>query len=457
MPIVPPRQNPEHVGGTCTRLLARDPGDVVALRKGRAVTAAEFLAQVGGLARELPDRGAIINVCEDRYHFLVGFAAALTRGLATLLPPNSLDATVHALHREWSASSVLTDVPGRRLDAPILCTGPLVAGPAINAGIPGSTLAAVVFTSGTTGASLPHHKTWQSLLESTARNLRYYLPAGQGSYAVVSTVPAQHMYGFETTALPALRGAIRMHDGRPFYPADVAATLCEVPEPCVLVSTPVHLHALAASGLAFPRLARVLSATSPLQVELANTLEKLFGCDVLEIYGSTEVGSMASRRTAVSNRWHFFDGLTARLDGNTTVISAGHLPEPVQLPDCLEFGEDGSFLLVGRDSDLVKIGGKRTSLAEVTRLILAIPGVDDAVVFRAPGATDSTRLAALVASRSLDSGAVRSALKSVLDPVFIPRPILGVSALPRSATGKLTQDAVLRLFAQARPAESPGG
>ncbi len=457
MPIVPPRQSPERAGGTRTRLLARDPRDVIALRKGRAVTAAQFLAQADGLARKLPEHGAIINICEDRYHFLVGFAAALTRGLATLLPPNSLDATVHALHREWSGACVLTDVPGRRLDAPLLCMDSLPAGSATNAEVPGNTLAAVVFTSGTTGGSLPHHKTWQSLVESTARNLRYYFPAGQGSYSVVSTVPAQHMYGFETTALSALRGALRMHDGRPFYPADVAAAIREVPEPCVLVSTPVHLHALAASGLEFPRLARVLSATAPLHAEPATVLEKLFGCNVLEIYGSTEVGSMASRRPAVSERWHFFDGFKAEVHGNTAVISAAHLQDPVLLPDCLEFGEDGGFLLVGRDSDLVKIGGKRTSLADVTRLILAIPGVDDAVAFRPPGATDSTRLAALVVSQSLGSGAVRSALKPVLDPVFIPRPILTVSALPRSATGKLSQEAVLRLFAEARAVENRGG
>lgn len=457
MPIVPPRQNPERVGGTCTRLLARDSRDVIALRKGRAVTAEEFLAQADGLARELPEHGAIVNICEDRYHFLVGFAAALTRGLATLLPPNSLDATVHALCRQWPGSWILTDVPGRRLDGPLLCTDSSAAGSPNNAEVPGSTLAAVVFTSGTTGASLPHHKTWQALVESTARNLSYYLPPGPETNSVVSTVPAQHMYGFETTALSALRGAIRMHDGRPFYPADVAAAIREVPEPRVLVSTPVHLHALAASGLEFPRLARVLSATSPLQPELATTLEKLFGCDVLEIYGSTEVGSMASRRTAISERWHFFDGLKGEADGKTAVITAGHLLDPVLLPDHLEFGEDGSFLLVGRDSDLVKIGGKRSSLAEVTRQIMAIPGVDDAVAFRPPGATERTRLAALVVSRSLDSRAVRSALKPLLDPVFIPRPILTVPALPRSTTGKLAEEAVLRLFAEALAVENPGG
>ncbi len=429
-----------------TRLLARASSDVIAISKGRPVTAAEFLAQVGGQALALPDVGAVINICEDRYRFLVGFAAALTRGLATLLPPNPLDETVLAIHRDWAGSCVLTDVPGRRLDAPVVFTDASATGPAANTEIPGSALAAVVFTSGTTGSSVPQHKSWQVLVRSTEINLQSYFPAGLGEFTVVSTVPAQHMYGLETTALSALRGPATMHDGRPFYPANVVATLHEVSGPCVLVSTPVHLRALVASGLGFPRLARILSATAPLEAGLATSLEAMCGCEVVEIYGCTEVGSMAWRRTVLTERYRLFEGFRARYHAGATVISAAHLEAPVPLPDTLELDEDGSFLLVGRDSDLVKIGGKRTSLVDVTRLIMSIPGVDDAVVFPVPGLADSTRLAALVVSRSLDRNAVRSALRPVLDPVFIPRPILMVPGLPRSASGKLPNDAVLRLF-----------
>ena len=453
MPTVPPRQGPDTVKDT--RLLARAPGDVIAIRKGRFVTAAEFLAQVGGQARALPDTGAIINICEDRYHFLVGFAAALTRGLATLLPPKPLDETVLSIQREWSGSCVLTDVPGRRLAAPVVLSDPTATGPAANAELSGGTLAAVVFTSGTTGSPVPQRKSWRTLVESTAINLQYYFPAGPGPFTVVSTVPAQHMYGLETTVLSALRGPVSMHDGRPFYPANVAATLLSVPEPRVLVSTPVHLRALAASGLAFPRLARVLSATAPLEAGLAASLEELFGCDVAEIYGCSEVGSLAWRRTALTERFGLFAGFQVLDRGGSTVISAAHLEAPVSLPDTLEPGEDGTFLLAGRDSDLVKIGGKRTSLAEVTRLIMAIPGVGDAVAFRVPGAADDTRLAALVVSGNLDGRAVRSALRPALDPVFIPRPILMVPGLPRSATGKLAHDAVLRLFNDTTAVEVP--
>ena len=95
-------------------------------------------------------------------------------------------------------------------------------------------------------------KTWQALVDGTTLNLPHFLGAGPGPFAVVSTVPAQHMYGFETTALAALRGPVTMHDGRPFYPANVAAALLESPPPRVLVTTPVHLRALEAIALVRP-------------------------------------------------------------------------------------------------------------------------------------------------------------------------------------------------------------
>ena len=431
------------------KLLARQPSDVIAIRQGRAVTAAEFLAEVNALAGTLPAAGFAINVCENRYHFLVGFAAALAHGLATLLPPNPLEETVNAIHREWAGSFVLTDKPGRRFDAPVFLAESSATGQAVNFDIATGMLAAIAFTSGSTGSSMPQEKTWRALVNGTAINLRYYLGSEAGACSVVSTVPAQHMYGLETSVLPALRGSVTLHDGRPFYPANVVSALQEAPAPRVLVSTPVHLRALAACGLALPPVARVLSATAPLDSALAVSLEALFGAELIEIYGCTEAGSLAWRRTAIGECWRFFDGIRPITQVDSTWVTAEHLPAAVRLPDAIEIRSDGSFLLLGRDSDLVKIGGKRGSLAEITRLLLAVPGVEDAVVFTAPGSSDDARLAALVVATSIDAATVRTGLRPVLDPVFIPRPILLAPALPRSATGKLAREAVLRLYHEA--------
>jgi len=434
------------------RLITRAAGEPLAIRGGVIVSVEEFLSQVQGLAATLPGSGAIANLCEDRYRFLVGFAAALSRGLTTLMPPNPLAATVNRICAEWPGSLVLTDQPAASFDVPVLRFEEAPRGAPENPLVDGTLLAAVSYTSGSTGAPLPQRKSWATLVAGTRINLGYFFGRAPGPFGVVATVPAQHMYGFETTALAALQGPVVMHDGRPFYPASVAAALAAAPAPRVLVSTPVHLRALLASGLRFAPVARVLSATAPLEAALAADLEHCFGAELVEIYGCTEVGSMAARRTASGDAWRFFEGLACAERDGVAWISAAHLEGEVRLLDALRFEPDGSFVLAGRDSDLVKIGGKRASIAEVTAALLAAPGVEDGVAFQLPAGGGEARLAALIVGGAADAARVRGALAAVLDPVFIPRRIVHVPALPRSATGKLTREAVLKLYSEASAA-----
>ena len=427
-------------------LLVRGPGEPMAVRDGRVVLAGEYVAHVEGLRRRLPDAACIINLCEDRYRFTVGFGAALACGLPTLLPPNPLPETLHAIREAWPGSVVLADRLALKIDSMLVSLESLSATPARLPEISRHGLAAVLFTSGSTGPPMPQRKTWGALVEGTHLNRPHYLGATPGPCAAVSTVPAQHMYGLETTVMPSLHGPVTAHSARPFYPADVLAALQEAPPPRILVSIPVHLRALASSGLAFPVVSRILSATAPIETALAAEVERLFGGELIEIYGCTEVGSMASRRAAVGERWRFFSGFDISRQDGVTWVDAPHLMEAVRLPDQLEFATDGSFMLVGRDTDLIKVGGKRGSLTDVNRLLTAVQGVEDAVAFRVDEDAADSRLAALFVSATIDASALRASLRRSLDPAFIPRPMLRVAALPRSATGKLSRAAVLELL-----------
>jgi len=60
-----------------------------------------------------------------------------------------------------------------------------------------------------------------------------------------------------------------------------------------------------------------------------------------------------------------------------------------------------------------------------------------------------TRLAALVVAPTLDRGVIVQRLRERIDPVFLPRPLLLVDALPRNETGKLPQQTLRALVAQA--------
>ena len=104
-------------GAPSLPLLVGSPSRVVAWREGHAVTAATFLAHVRQVAASLPEADSAVNLCEDRYAFLVAFAALVLRGQTNLLPPSRAPHAVDEVmrrteHLEWRATSSATPVLG---------------------------------------------------------------------------------------------------------------------------------------------------------------------------------------------------------------------------------------------------------------------------------------------------------------------------------------------------------
>lgn len=309
---------------------------------------------------------------------------------------------------------------------------------------------AIGFTSGSTGVPSANPKSWGSFVASTAQNLAALQDLwGQAQPSIVATVPSQHMYGMEMAVLMPLLAPATLQAGRPFFPQDVAQALAEVPAPRLLVTTPVHLKALVESGVALPPLAGIVTATEPLPHGLAVDAERAFATEVREMFGSTETCIIARRRTAQEAAWQLLPGVQLNPQPDGTLVQAAHLPAPVLLADLVELLPEHRFVLRGRRADLLEIAGKRASLGDLTRKLQAVPGVRDAVVVQlaAEPGQPVGRIAALVVSDREEAEILR-ALRNVMDPVFLPRPLRKVDVLPRNETGKLPRDAVLALLGQ---------
>jgi len=309
--------------------------------------------------------------------------------------------------------------------------------------LPPDRIVAIAFTSGSTGASTPHPKTWGSLFHNSRLAAASVL--GGSDRTLVSTVPPQHMYGLEASLLSALTAQSVLYDDKPFYPADVRLALESMTAPRVLVTTPAHLKVLANAAVELPPIECVVSATAPLPVELARHIEDAWNTQLVEIYGCTEAGVMAHRRPVQSETWRTFDGGTMTATG-VAEYRAPQLPAPVPLQDVLELRSATEFFLRGRATDMIKVAGKRASLQELTRQILAVPGVVDAVMFL----TDTERPAAAVVAPGLTATAVLHELRAHLDGAFVPRPLIIVDELPRNALGKVPREELLALLAKAR-------
>jgi acyl-coenzyme A synthetase/AMP-(fatty) acid ligase len=429
----------------------------IARRDGLAISRCQYLADTAALAERLPPTGAMLNLSVDRYRFAVGLGAALLRGHACLLPPNHTPHTVERLRSRFPGAYALVEAEGQGDGLPSIVHGPAAALGATAPAIPrlaAERVAAYVLTSGSTGDPVPHAKPWGLLAASArAEAARLAEIAGRTSLAgltLVATVPPQHMYGFESSVLIALHGGAAFDAGRPFYPADIVATLAATPLPRALVTTPFHLKALLESGLAMPRVELVLCATAPLSPQLAGRAEAAFAAPLVEIYGCTEAGQVATRRTTAGAEWRTFDGLVLGGDDDHAIVSGGHVPEPTPLADVLEVLGPERFRLLGRSNDLVNIAGKRSSLGHLNFHLNAIEGVVDGAFWSPPDAADAagiTRLVAFVVAPSIGREQILAALRSRVDAAFLPRRIIPVDALPREPTGKLATARLAELAA----------
>ncbi|SPA42984.1 putative enzyme; Acyl-coenzyme A synthetases/AMP-(fatty) acid ligases domain [Cupriavidus taiwanensis] len=464
------------------------PDDIIAWVHGRPVTVRQFLADAARLAAALPTGtrgGHVFNACTDRYRFTVGLCAALLAGKPTLLPPSHTPETVRQLLAFAPDAFCLHDQPDAAFDMPALhyhdgLAATAADGPFEIPQIPSAQVMAYVFTSGSTGTPVPHRKTWGAMAGSArAAAQRLGLLDGR-AWTLAGTVPPQHMFGLEATVMLVLQGRAALVAAPAFYPADVSAALAAVPAPRALVSSPVHLRTLVQSGQAMPAADLVLCATAPLGRQLAAETEALFAAPLCEIYGSTETGQLATRRTAQEDTWTLVPGVRLQTrpnaagdpgtagDDTETWAEGGHIEQPVPLGDAIAPLDAQRFLLHGRKADLLNIAGKRTSLGYLNHQLTAIDGVRDGAFFMPADAHEGdthghvVRLVAVVVAPGVAPARLQQALRERIDPAFMPRPLYFAERLPRNAAGKLPREALAALVAtlsgaQDRAAALPPG
>lgn len=441
-------------------LSSHDPANLLAHGPAGPITAGQFFADVEQLAESLPASRYVLNTCQDRYLFMVGLGAALLNGRATLMPSHFTPESLLQLQAHYP--DILCVHDGRQ-HPPSLAAWQLDALPPRHAA-PGrlapsldpALVAAIVFTSGTTGEPTAHIKRWGHLCANGASEAQRLASAG---LAIVATVPAQHMYGFESSVLLALHGGASLWRQRSFYPADIQSALSAVPHRRMLVTTPFHLTMLLTAGLALPHCDQLLCATAPLDTDLAQQAETGFGCPLFEIYGCTESGQIASRRTVDSAAWQLLPGVEMDLDPAGAWVFGGHVEGRVRLSDQIERVDHDHFLLGGRHADMVNVAGKRASMAALTAQLTAIEGVADGCFFYPENmarADHVQRLAALVVAPDMDLTQILQELRRRIDPAFMPRPLLKVPALPRNATGKLVAKDLNALFRSLSAARARG-
>lgn len=343
-----------------------------------------------------------------------------------------------------------------------------------------SDLAAICYTSGTTGRSkgamLSHGN-----LASNALTL-HELWGFQPGDVLLHALPIFHVHGlFVAVNTCLLNGSAMIW--LPRFDADQVIRL--LPVATLMMGVPTFYTRLLADGrftrelTAHMRL--FISGSAPLLEETFHAFEDRTGQRILERYGMTETGMITSNPYAgeriAGTVGYPLPDLSVRLCGE----DGGELPRgevgviEVKGPNVFqgywrmpektkeEFREDGYFVtgdmalqaedgrvsIVGRSKDLVISGGFNVYPKEIELVIDAIPGIGESAVVGLPH-PDFGEAVTAVATRSgeIDEAAVIAACKSQLANFKVPKRIFFVDALPRNAMGKVQKNLLRRDYAE---------
>ena len=440
------------------QLTWKNPEAPVAIVNGCPMSHRFFLYQALKLADSLPSNFQYaINLCENRFHFLLTFTALLIKNITSILPASKAHQSIIELTDEFSNCMIIGDKPNRFNDLVFinmtaLTVDSIAPESSINTvSIDPDLLAVIAYTSGSTGRSKANHKYWWQLEASAHQALERFKLLSQPPATLIATVPPQHMYGLETSIFYPLLGDNILFSGNTFFPEDLRLSIESAPSPCILITTPVHLKSCMKSGLEWPKLDLIISATAALDKTIALQAEESFNCPVMEIFGSTETGAIASRRTVNDTLWNLYDGIEILPHDKqySAKIKGPQHNDWMLLSDSVEIIDQQHFNLLGRHSDMVKIAGKRASLADLTIKLNSIQGVQDGILFQDPRQeSETSRLIALVVAPDLSSQHITQALYQNVDPVFLPRPVIKVEQLPRNETGKIKKQDILNIYFQ---------
>lgn len=427
-------------------LINSEPDTPIFWYKDEVVMHNEFIQDVALIADSLNKHKYAINLCEDRYLFALGFAACMLQKQISLMPASRAEKEIETLEQDYTDTHRLDDTLLESLLASKTNTDK-----SLSLEINSNQLVAIIFTSGSSGKPKANPKQWDSLVDS-AQRIAAQLNLNQLSqHTLVATVPPQHMYGFETTIIFPLVTGVCVHNSKPFFPDDIRQTIASVNDPVILVTTPIHLRACAQTKLNWPAIDFALSATAPLSTQLAKDAEKELHTTIREIYGCSETGVIATRTTTQNLEWTLLADYSFSKKFTGVCLLTPLSNEEILLPDQIEQIDSRHFNLLGRQSDLVKIAGKRGSLNDLKIKLCALDGIDDAVFFMPDEHPDEkARLAAFVVAPDLSIKEINSIFSHQVDNAFVPRPLIKVDKLPYNESGKLPRKNLLTLFHQHR-------
>ena len=360
----------------------------------------------------------------------------------------------------------LADAAGSAAPAPVAARAP-------------DDLAAILYTSGTTGRSKGAMLTQRNLLSNASTLVGAW--RFEPSDTLLHALPIFHTHGLFVACHTVLLSGARMifHEG-----FDAGSLVAAMPRATVLMGVPTfYTRLLAEDGFdadAASGMRLFVSGSAPLLAETHRAFEARTGQRILERYGMTETnmncsnpyegerraGTVGPALPGVEARARDADsgglvgaGEVGVLEVRGPNVFAGYWRMPDKTAE--ELREDGFFVtgdlatidgdgyvtIVGRTKDLVISGGYNVYPKEIEQRLDELDAVAESAVVGAPHPDFGEAVVAFVVPAGGGSSVDEAALLAELDASIArykrPKRVFGIDALPRNAMGKVQKN-VLR-------------
>jgi acyl-coenzyme A synthetase/AMP-(fatty) acid ligase len=440
--LLPPQKDSEH-DFTCNGVSRAD----------MYTMAARLYAAFTELADEDKARDKRIPIClaaEERGVIAAALLAALASG-SILVLPHSFSKLALAQMQETTgffAAVVDGERPLPQGTQRIFCDTSSKWAPLPSIHVQADTELLQIFTGGSTGAPKIWSKTAGNIFgEALYMTSRYQVSAND---IIVSTVSPYHIYGLLFSVVIPLVSRATVFAGTPLFPAEITECV-EQQSATLLISIPAHYRVLKGRTVG-SSLRMAFSSAGMLPAEDSLDFSTRNKGGVVEVYGSTETGGLATRNRSAGHV--FFKPLapvTYTIQDEKLYVQSPFLSPDLSVNaegfflsgDRVQREGEDTFSLHGRADAVTKVGGVRVDLEEVRDLLLSQAAVKECVVIPLADETGrGNRIEALVRGEVADPDQLKKILAGLLEPAALPRRIRVVSDMPLTPNGKYDRKAI---------------
>lgn len=280
-------------------------------------------------------------------------------------------------------------------------------------------------------------------------------------------IPMSHSYGFSNLVTPLLCHGVPLVVSDDRLARAILDGLVRTGA-TVFPGMPLFFQHLAESTNPpdLPRLRLCISAGAPLTRSIAESFAEKFGRRIHVFYGSSECGGIAYDAVPAPDAEDGFVGTTMRgvtinrigagdrIEVRSEAVGEGYFPNEDRgvlgggrfVPgDLVRFTERG-LVLVGRESDVINIAGRKLNPIEVEQRLMSCPGVRQACVFGVPSSIRGEEPIACVAGDGLDPSTILRYCRTTLSPWQMPRDVWIVAEIPANERGKVSRRALAERY-----------